>query len=406
MKFRYLFVLPVALLAAAIVSAQQTPQQGGATQQSSAGQRPAVTFRTETNFVEVHAIVTDQKGAFVKDLAREEFEVYEDGRLQSPTVFSLVDVPLEKPFVPLNATAPIEPDVRATTRTFDGRIYILLLDDLHTNVTRTNNVREVAKRFINEYLGVNDLAAVVYTSGRQESGQELTGSRRLLTAAIDRFQGQKLPSAGAEKLALHRQQIASQEGLSDESQEIRTPEGLQQARSIRDPFDQERAANARRSLQAIETVAGWMADVQGRRKALLFFSEGFDYDIYQPFFINRQSDLIITEAREAVAAAQRANVNVYGIDPRGMSQFGEMMEISARSDYPQLDYGTFRGQLRELLLAQESLISLSDETGGIPIVNAGDLAGGLGRIVLDNSRYYLLGYYSDSTKWSRNRFLK
>jgi hypothetical protein len=31
--------------------------------------------------------------------------------------------------------------------------------------------------------------------------------------------------------------------------------------------------------------------------------------------------------------------------------------------------------------------------------------GGLGRIVLDNSRYYLLGYYSDSTKWSR-KFLK
>ena len=107
-----------------------------------------------------------------------------------------------------------------------------------------------------------------------------------------------------------------------------------------------------------------------------------------------------------MAAAQRANVNVYGIDPRGMSQFGEMMEISSRSDYPQLDYGTFRGQLRELLLAQESLISLSDETGGIPIVNSGDLAGGLGRIVLDNSRYYLLGYYSDSAKWSRNRFLK
>ena len=97
---------------------------------------------------------------------------------------------------------------------------------------------------------------------------------------------------------------------------------------------------------------------------------------------------------------------MYGIDPRGMSQFGEMIEINARSDYPQLEYGTFRGALRELLLAQESLISLSEETGGLPIVNSGDLAGGLGRIVLDNSRYYLLGYYSDSTKWSRNRFLK
>jgi VWFA-related protein len=399
-KRRALLLLSAVLVAAGVVAAQQPASQ------PAAGQQPAVTFRTETNFVEVHAIVTDQKGAFVKDLTREDFEVYEDGRLQAPTVFSLVDVPLEKPFIPLNATAPIESDVRATARTFDGRIYILLLDDLHTNVTRTNNVREVAKRFINEYLGVNDLAAVVYTSGRQESGQELTGSHRLLNAAIDRFQGQKLPSAGAEKLALHRRQIATQEGLSDEPQEIRTPEGLQQARSIRDPFDQERAANARRSLQAIETVAGWMADVQGRRKALLFFSEGFDYDIYQPFDIGRESSSLVAEAQEAAAAAQRANVNVYGIDPRGMSQFGEMIEINDRSDYPQLDYGTFRGQLRELLLAQESLISLSDETGGIPIVNSGDLAGGLGRIVLDNSRYYMLGYYSDSARWSRNRFLK
>jgi VWFA-related protein len=398
---RYALVLPASLLGAAIVVAQQAPAQ-----QAGAGQQPAVTFRTETNFVEVHAIVTDQKGAFVKDLTREDFDVYEDGRLQSPAVFSLVDVPVERPFVPLNAAVPIEPDVRATTRTFDGRIYILLLDDLHTNVTRTNNVREVAKKFINEYLGVNDLAAVVYTSGRQESGQELTNNRRLLNAAIDRFQGQKLPSAGAEKLALHRQQIARQEGLSEESQELRTPEGLQQARSIRDPFDTERAANARRSLDAIQNVARWMADVQGRRKALLFFSEGFDYDIYQPFDLARESGSLVADAQEAAAAAQRANVNVYGIDPRGMSQFGEMIEINDRSDYPQLDYGTFRGQLRELLLAQESLISLSDETGGIPIVNSGDLAGGLGRIVLDNSRYYLLGYYSDSSKWSRNRFLK
>ena len=80
-------------------------------------------------------------------------------------------------------------------------MYIILLDDLHTNVTRTNNVRDVAKQFVDEYLGTNDLAAVVYTSGRQESGQELTVNRRLLKAAIDKFQGQKLPSAGAEKLA-------------------------------------------------------------------------------------------------------------------------------------------------------------------------------------------------------------
>jgi VWFA-related protein len=399
---RYLLLLPAVLLGAVIVAAQQP-----AAQPTDPGQQPAVTFRTETNFVEVHAIVTDQKGAFVKDLTRDDFEVFEDGRLQSPTVFSFVDVPVERRFIPRNAAAPIEPDVRATTRTFDGRIYILLLDDIHTNVTRTNNVRDVAKQFVDQYLGANDLAAVVFTSGRQESGQELTSSRRLLMAAIDRFQGQKLPSAGAEKLAIHLREAANEvDPDTGEPATGRTVQGLQNAQSVRDPYDQQRAFNARRSLDAIENISTWLADVQGRRKALLFFSEGFDYDIYQPFFTAREGDLVITEAREAAAAAQRANVNVYGIDPRGMSQFGEMIEINARSDYPQLEYGTFRGALRELLLAQESLISLSEETGGIPIVNSGDLAGGLGRIVLDNSRYYLLGYYSDSTKWSRNRFLK
>ena len=106
-----------------------------------------------------------------------------------------------------------------------------------------------------------------------------------------------------------------------------------------------------------------------------------------------------------MAAAQRANVNVYGIDPRGLSQFGELVDIGVRSDYPQLEYGTFRGALHELRLSQESLISLSQETGGFAIVNAGDVIGGLGRIVLDNSRYYLLGYRSDPATWSR-RFVK
>jgi VWFA-related protein len=403
---RSLLLMSIVALSAG-VAAQQPPQaQSG--QPAPANQQPGVTFRAETNFVEVHAIVTDQKtGAFVGNLTQADFEIYEDGRLQAPIVFNMVEVPIARPFTPANASAPIEPDVRATTRNFDGRLYILLLDDLHTYVTRTNNVREIAKRFIDQYLGTNDLAAVVFTSGRQEWGQELTSNRQLLKAAIDRLQGLKLPSAGAERLALHLRDAGLQDSSGDEQtgQGNRSVEGLQRAQSIRDPNDEQRAFNARRAFDAIENTSRWLADVQGRRKALLLFSEGFDYDIYQPFWITRNSDLIITEAREAVAAAQRANVNVYGIDPRGMSQFPEMIDISGRSDYPQLEYGNFRGALRELLLAQESLISLSEETGGLAIVNSGDLAGGLGRIVLDNSRYYLLGYYSDSTKWSRNRFL-
>ncbi len=377
----------------------------GASQQQGTGLQPSVTFRAETNFVEVHAIVTDETGAFVRNLTRDDFEILEDGRLQTPAAFSLIDLPIERPLTPAGGTEPIESDVHSTTRTFNGRIYVFLLDDLHTAFTRTQAVRDAAKRFIQQYLGANDLAAVVYTSGRQESGQELTSSPRLLKAAIDRFQGQKLPSAGAEKLAIHIRQTDTDAALADEPQQTHDRAAVDKAESIKDPYDAERGLNARRTLQAVENVANWMRDVQGRRKALLLFSEGLDYDIYQPFNLTQSASAIVAEAQQAAAAAQRANVNVYGIDPRGLSQFGELIDIGARSDYPQLEYGTFRGALHELRLSQESLISLSEETGGLAIVNAGDVVGGLGRVVLDNSRYYLLGYYSDSTKWSR-KFLK
>ena len=398
----YLFMTLI-VLATSAGSAQPPPAPSPAPAAPAQG---AVTFRSETNFVEVHAIVTDARGAFVRGLTAEDFEVHEGGRLQKPSVFTYVDVPVERPFTPVNASGPIEPDVRETTRTFDGRIYILLLDDLHTTITRTALVRDTAGKFIQRYLGANDLAAVVYASGRQDAGQELTSSRKLLIDAINRFQGMKLPGTGQEKLAAHIQQAQNDPGSADGTPApSRTSEGLQQALSTKDPLDAERAFNARRSLQALENVSNWMADVQGRRKALLFFSEGLDYDIYQPFDISQESSAILQEARDATAAAQRANVNIYGVDPRGLSQFGEMIDINDRSDYPQLEFGTFRGALNELKLAQESLLSLADETGGLAIVNSGDVVGGLGRIVLDNSRYYVIGYYSDTANW-KTKFLK
>ena len=70
----------------------------------------APTFKVEVDYVEVDALVTDQRGNFVRDLKKEDFEVLEDGKPQAITTFSIIDIPTERAIRPLFAGRPIEPD--------------------------------------------------------------------------------------------------------------------------------------------------------------------------------------------------------------------------------------------------------------------------------------------------------
>lgn len=53
-----------------------------------------LTFRSDTREVLLHATVVDRKGAFVTDLTRESFKVFEDGVEQKLKVFRREDVPV------------------------------------------------------------------------------------------------------------------------------------------------------------------------------------------------------------------------------------------------------------------------------------------------------------------------
>src|SRR3954469_16307986 len=117
--------LLVAGLAFAPVAARQAPGTA-----APANVAPAVTFRTEVNYVEVDATAVTKDGRFVGDLRREDFEVLEDGQPQDVTAFSVVNIPIERPEQPLYAAHPIQADVVSNARPFDGRLYVLVLDDL------------------------------------------------------------------------------------------------------------------------------------------------------------------------------------------------------------------------------------------------------------------------------------
>lgn len=67
---------------------------GVSTQAQAPQTPPSVTFQVEVNYVDVDAIVTDEKGNFVSGLTREDFEVFEDGKSQKVEMFSYVELPV------------------------------------------------------------------------------------------------------------------------------------------------------------------------------------------------------------------------------------------------------------------------------------------------------------------------
>jgi VWFA-related protein len=367
-------------------------------------QSAGITFKSEVNYVEVNAVITDARGNFVRDLKKEDFEIYEDGKLRPPAVFRLVELPVSTPkstpAVNAVSSRPVESDVRSALQPFDGRLYVLVLDDLHVDPLRGQLVRAAARRFVEQYLSAGDLAAVIHTAGTSDAGQQLTSSRQLILAAIDRFQGRALASAAANRLSEYMDQLSV--GATPASTQP-DQSGTVRARDIspvQDPDDAERANNARRSLATLRESARWLADIQGRRKALLFLSEGIDYD-FQDLFNNREASGILADVQDAIGAATRSNVSIYSINPRGLASIGNDMVEVANLPWGETGRENELGSLafeNGLRLAQDSLRTLSEETGGLAFVDSNDFARGFERIVRDNSSYYLLGYYADPDK--------
>ncbi len=378
MRIRFLLANVLFLGGIAAVSAQSS-SQGAASRQADAKQQP--TFRVDINYVEVDAVVTGEGGELVRSLSAGDFEVFEDGTRQDIATFKFMDIPVERAPKPSFRKTPVEIDVRSNAVPFDGRLFLLVLDDYHTETLRSAYVKRAATQFIEEHLGANDLAAVVATSGLSQTFQDFTNSKRLMLSAINNFMGKRIRSTTMERLDEYER--------TKEDREYRDP--------IKDPLDFERGYKAQMTLDTLDNLAQAMAPIRGRRKAIVFFSEGLDYDIYD-IFGSASGTNVMDAARRTIASASRANVTIYSVDPRGLTALGdEAIEISNLPDQSNLPLGqeSLFAQLRQ---DQDSLKVLAEQTGGFAAVNSNDFSTAFDRIIRENSSYYLLGYYSDNER--------
>ena len=103
-------VLGLALaLGVAVVAGFMHESVGAQTvQQPPSGTPPPVTFKAETSYVDVDAIVTDRQGNVVRGLTKDDFQILEDGKPQAITNFLEVRGD-EAPSAPQPGAAPAAP---------------------------------------------------------------------------------------------------------------------------------------------------------------------------------------------------------------------------------------------------------------------------------------------------------
>jgi VWFA-related protein len=353
------FTLPVVLLAALA----QAPAQ------------PPVTFRVEVNYVEVDASVTDAQGNFVRNLTKDDFQVVEDGAPQTLTAFSMVDIPVEHVDPPLYSKTAIPPDVASNRRPFEGRLFVIVMDDLNTRVNRTPRIRAAARQFVERYVGANDVVAVVNTSGYGKAMQDFTGNRALALRAIEGSIGNKEMSSTEARL-----QDYYMGGASNSSAAFN---------------DMMRYNNARNTLRVMKNLSDYLAGMRGRRKAVVLFSEGINYDLVDAINNPHTTD-VQREMRDFIAAATHGNISVYTVDPRGVtSGMDDAIEIGSMPSDPSINVSQLTDELR---LEHDSLRTIAEETGGFAVLNQNDYRNAFARILDDSSSYYVLGYYPTNDK--------
>jgi hypothetical protein len=146
----------------------------------------------------------------------------------------------------------------------------------------------------------------------------------------------------------------------------------------------------------LEELSESLANVHGRRKAIVYFGEGMDYKIDNLFEVTEATS-VIESTQRSIGAATRANVAIYTIDPRGLSSASQGLEAFGRvpTDFAdRIESPSVVSALQEEITnSQNSLRVLAEETGGFAVLNRNDYAAGIARIVEENSRYYLMGYY-------------
>jgi hypothetical protein len=151
------------------------------------------TFRVAIDMVTLDVIPRGENGRFVPNLVANDFQVLEDAVPQKVASLVLVNggrvFNLTLPAPPATASPDglVLPAARATVDT-GGRVFVLIVDDLHFTATETPVVRALLRKVIARLFHDGDMVAM-FSTGSSSIEIPVSYDRKLLESAVSKVSG-------------------------------------------------------------------------------------------------------------------------------------------------------------------------------------------------------------------------
>jgi VWFA-related protein len=312
-------ILVAGLLAAfaAVCGDSQTPQASSA--EITTREAP-VTFRSRVNLVTVPVVVRDSKRRAVENLEKEDFQLFDGGKPQIVSRFSIEKPGLKEPSPPAPDT-PLAAGVPpvAAPPAMPQRFVALVVDDLHTEFADLVWARQAVQRFLASSAGPAERLAIYTSSG--QNAVDFTNDRDQLTKGLLAIRSGVKSTLECPQITYY---VADLIENHDDRELLRIMEAeLRACKGV--PYTENEAENmvgnaakralvegdwnTRQAMATLRAVIGKLATMPGQR-SLVLVSDGFlVLDEHRP------------EEMNLIESAIRAKVVINGLDARGLKAF-------------------------------------------------------------------------------------
>jgi len=362
------------------------------------------TFKVRVNLVLVRVVVRDSQGKVVSNLKKEDFQLYDNRKLQSISSFSMETPEARTASAMASAKAG---DSSSSADAAGGKAVVLpqrfvsmVFDDVHLSMADAVFVRDSATRFFGA-LAASDRVSLNTTSGQLT--QEFTDDREKLSKALLGILPHPLTGQGFHEcpdlsyyqadLIVNKSDVQALAVATDEALQcafngdttmMAAAQRLAQAMADRTVAQGD--SETQYAYRHLDDVVRRLANMPGQR-VLVLVSPGFIPTTLQ------------SEASEMVDRATRANVVINTIDARGLytPDLGGDIADPPRDTFRTAGYKTSY-RVAAQLLQQDVLAQLADGTGGNFFHNRNDVDEAMREAGAAPPISYLLGFSPQNLK--------